>query len=123
MLTYRGTEGWQDKFQVVIDMTILLHEGEIQKLVGLIPTLSQFLSRAADRSHPVYQLLQKNDTFSWNDWGLETFKHLKQYFTTPLVSISHIQKKTLILYQALSKNSRNSVLVQKKENEECPATS
>jgi hypothetical protein len=40
---------------------------KIQKLAGMMATLSRFISMLGERGIPFYKLLQKVDGFQWDD--------------------------------------------------------
>jgi hypothetical protein len=50
---------------------------EIQKLAGMMATLSWFISILAEHGMPFYKLLLKADGFQWDDQAAVAFVQLK----------------------------------------------
>ena len=58
---------------------------EVQQLLGCLTALSKFVSRLAERTKPMVQLLRKAAKFSWDDICKEIFNQLKDFLTSPSV--------------------------------------
>jgi hypothetical protein len=52
---------------------------EIQKLVGMMATLSRFISKLGERGMPFYKLLRKASDIQWDEQATTAFIELKQY--------------------------------------------
>jgi hypothetical protein len=50
------------------------HIKDVQKLVGYLVALSQFISRLAERALPFFKLLRKSGPFVWSSDAEEAFQ-------------------------------------------------
>ena len=55
----RGIEANLDKIKVVLDMLPHSNIKDIQRLTGIIATMSRFVSKASDKCQPFFQVLKK----------------------------------------------------------------
>nr|KYP72762.1 Retrovirus-related Pol polyprotein from transposon 17.6 [Cajanus cajan] len=83
LLTHRGIEANPDKCSTIISMRSQATVKEVQQLTGRMASFSRFLSKAADKSLPLFQCLRKNDKFGWTDECERAFGELKQALTSP----------------------------------------
>jgi hypothetical protein len=49
----------------------------VQKFVGCLASLSQFVSRLGEKAMPLYQLMKKMDHFVWSQRADDAFNDLK----------------------------------------------
>jgi hypothetical protein len=62
---------------------------DVQKFVGCLASLSQFVSRLREKVMPLYQRMKKTDHFVWYQRTNEPFKDLKQALSTaPILAAS-----------------------------------
>jgi hypothetical protein len=73
---------------------------EIQKLAGMMATLSQFISKLGERGMPFYRLLCKADSFQWDDQAAAVFVELKQYLKSLPTLVPPKPNDVLLLYVA-----------------------
>lgn len=58
---------------------------EVQQLIDKTMALSRFISKAAQKSFPLYSLLRKGKNFEWTQECEEAFQQLKEVLATPLI--------------------------------------
>jgi hypothetical protein len=67
MVSSRGIDANPKKVEAIKKLQPPRTRKEIQKLVGMMTTLSRFISRLGERGMPFYRLLCKADSFQWDD--------------------------------------------------------
>jgi len=63
MLTQRSIEANPKKCKAIIDMCNPNNVKEVQRLVGRLTTIAHFLSKLADKTKPMVNLLKKSAKF------------------------------------------------------------
>jgi hypothetical protein len=71
---------------------------EIQKMVGTMAALSQFISKLGERGVPFHKLLRKADGFQWDDQAVAAFIELKQYLKSLPTLVPPKPNDVLLLY-------------------------
>lgn len=59
MITNRGIEVNPDKIRAIQQLVSPSNPKDVQRLIGMIVVLNQFISRSAKRCRPLFQLLKK----------------------------------------------------------------
>jgi hypothetical protein len=67
MVSSRGIDANPKKVEAIKKLQPPRTRKEIQKLVGMMTTLSRFISKLGERGMPFYRLLCKADSFKWDD--------------------------------------------------------
>ena len=67
MIAYRGIEVNPDQIKAINDLKPPQNAKDVQKLIGIITVLNQFISRSADRCKPFYLLINKWKGFKWSE--------------------------------------------------------
>ena len=109
----RRIEANPDKIKAVLDMPPPSNIKEVQRLTGIIATLSRFVSKASNKCQPFFQVLKK--AFQWDAHYEEAFIVLKTYLSTPPILVSPSEVELLTLYLAVSDFSTSTVLVRDKD--------
>ena len=109
----RGIEANPDKIKAVLDMSSPSNIKEFQRLIGRIAALSRFVSRASDKCHLFFQVLEK--AFQWDAHCEEAFTELKTYLSSPPILVSPFEGELLTLYLTVSDFSTSAVLVRGKD--------
>jgi hypothetical protein len=71
---------------------------EIQKLAGMMATLSRFISKLGERDMSFYKLLRKANGFQWDEQATTIFIELKQYLKTLPTLVPPKPDDVLLLY-------------------------
>jgi hypothetical protein len=77
MVSSRGIDANPKKVEAIEILQPPRTRKEIQKLAGMMTTLSRFISKLGERGMPFYRLLRKADGFQWDDQAAATFVELK----------------------------------------------
>ena len=73
---------------------------DVQKLIGCLAALSQFISRLREMALPLYRLMKKSHRFEWTPEAEVAFVELKALLSTLPVLPAPISKDPLLLYIA-----------------------
>ena len=73
MVSHRGIKANLKKVKAIDDMQSQCNRKEVQKLAGMMATLSQFVSKSGERCMSFYKLLKKHDGFLWSEQAEEAF--------------------------------------------------
>ncbi|KAK7281396.1 hypothetical protein RIF29_09353 [Crotalaria pallida] len=116
----QGIEANPDKCKAILEMRSPANLKEVQQLTGRVAALSRFLSQAARKALPWYQLLRKNKEFLWDEHYEQAFVQLKEYLSSPPVLHSPLPGENLILYMSVAEAAVSSVLVREDSGIEAP---
>jgi len=120
MLTHMGIEAKPEKCQTIVGMRSPQNMKEVQQLLGRLTALSRFVSRLAERTRPMVQILRKASKFSWDDRCEEIFKQLKDFLTCPSIIQKSRPDQPILVYLAALEEATSVALVQEDEGEEQP---
>jgi hypothetical protein len=84
---------------------------EIQKLAGMLPALSRFISKLDERGMPFYKLLQKADGFQFDDEATMAFIELKQYLKSLQTLVPPKPDDVLLLYVTATDTVVSTVII------------
>lgn len=73
IITRRGIEANPDKYQTIQEMKSPNTVKEVQSLAGKITALSQFMSKAANKTAPLFNFIRKAKNFQWTPKCEEDF--------------------------------------------------
>jgi hypothetical protein len=101
MVSSWGIDANPKKVEAIENLQPSRTRKEIQKLAGMMATLSWFISKLGERGMPFYRLLRKADGFQWDDQALAaTFIELKQYLKSLPTLVPPKPDDVLLLYVA-----------------------
>jgi len=83
----------------------------IQKLNGMLTSLSRLVTKSAQHALPFFKLLRKETTFEWTDECETTLKHLKYALSQPQVLSRPEDGETLYLYLGISSEAVSAILI------------
>jgi hypothetical protein len=78
MVSSWGIDANPKKVEIIENLQSPQTRKEIQKLVGMMATLSRFVSKLGERSMSFYMLLRKADGFQWDGQAAAAFVELKK---------------------------------------------
>jgi hypothetical protein len=87
---------------------------DVQKLMGCLAMLSQFISRLAEWALSFFKFLRKSGHFIWTDEVEEAFQELKWYLTSMPVMVAPEPGEPLLLYIIVAAEAMSMVLVTKR---------
>ncbi|KAL0402283.1 UNVERIFIED_CONTAM: hypothetical protein Slati_4258200 [Sesamum latifolium] len=83
MVIQRGIEANLFKIKAILGMKAPTNVNEMQWLTGRIAALSRFISKATEKSLPLFKVLRKAKTFEWDAPCQHAFEELKKFSRTP----------------------------------------
>ena len=120
LLTERGIEANPEKCAAIIAMRSPISVKEVQQLAGRMAALFRFVSAGANKGHPYFQSLKRNNRFVWTRECEEAFVKLKEYLASPLVLCKSKLGTPLHLYFAVIEKAISSVLLQEQDQVQRP---
>jgi hypothetical protein len=100
MVSSRGIDVNPKKVEAIENLQPPRTKKEIQKLVGMMTTLSRFISKLGECGMPFYRLLRKANGFQWDDQAATAFVELNQYLKSLLTLVPPKPDDLLLLYVA-----------------------
>jgi hypothetical protein len=100
MVSVRGIDANPKKVEAIEQLQPPRTQKEIQKLAGMMATLSRFISKLGERGMPFYKLLRKADVFQRDDHGAAVFIEFKQYLMSLPTLVPPQPNDNLLLYVA-----------------------
>jgi len=93
---------------------------ELQKLIGKINFVRQFISNLSGRIEPFMGLvkIKSDDEFRWGAEQQQAFDEIKEYLSKPPVLVPPQQDRPFYVYLSVGDTSIASVLVQKHDSQE-----
>jgi hypothetical protein len=73
LVSYWGIEANPEKIRMIEAMRPPTRIKDVQKLIGCLAVLSQFISRLVERALPFFKLLRRSGPFVWSDEAEEEF--------------------------------------------------
>ena len=110
MVTARGIEANPDKIKAIQDMQVPKNVKDVQRLTGRLAALNRFIAKLAEKCHPFFQLIRKQQNFVWNTECQQAFDQLKLLFTRPPLLDSPRINENLMIYLAVSQKAVSAVL-------------
>ena len=120
MVNNRGIEANPSKVQALLDLQSPRTVKDIQKLTGMIATLSRFVSLSTDKCRPFFQALKMGKNLVWSADCEEAFQQIKQYLRGILVLAKPRMGEDLTLYLSISKHAVSGVLVRDEVTAQTP---
>jgi hypothetical protein len=98
MVSTQGTDANPTKVEAIKKLQRPRSRGEIQKLEGMMTSLSRFISKSGERGIPFYKLLRKMAGFQWDNQAMAVFNELNQYLKSLPTLIPPKEDDVLLLY-------------------------
>ncbi|GKE46738.1 reverse transcriptase domain-containing protein [Tanacetum coccineum] len=117
----RGLNVFPDKVDVMLSLPSLKCLKDVQNLNEKLASLNRFLAKSAEKSLPFFKTLKKctkKSDFHWTTEAEEAFKQMKQLIAELHMLTAPMEKKELIVYLAVAKETVSAVLITKGEAEQ-----
>ena len=111
VVSHKGIEANPAKIQAILDMLSLKSIKDIQKLVGRIANLNQFVCRSTNKCLPFFKLFRNITRFAWNDHCEKVFSKLKAYLSSPPLLVNPKLGDKLYMYLAALEETLITILV------------
>ena len=79
IVSHRGIEANPEKINAIMAMDPPATIKDMQKLIGCMAALNQFLSRLGERGLPFFKLLKRHDKFEWTAEAVVALENLKHH--------------------------------------------
>ncbi|GJT56585.1 reverse transcriptase domain-containing protein [Tanacetum coccineum] len=102
-ITSEGIKPCPDKTEAVLQLSSLRTIKDVQSLNGKLASLNRFLSKAAEKSLPLFKTLKKcikKSDFHWTSKAEQAFMQLKQHPSELPLLVAPKLKEELIIYMA-----------------------
>lgn len=110
--TANGIKADDEKIQAILDLKTPENKKQLRRLLGMINSLSKFISNHSILTEPLRTLIPNNVEFVWEKMQDEAFDRIKKTLTTlPLLKFYDVNKPVLLSVDA-SQNSVGAVLFQ-----------
>lgn len=106
----KGLSKTNERVESVLQSPIPQDISELRAFVGLVNYYSRFIPNYADKMVPLYQLLQKENDFVWNNKCQTAFEQMKSEVTTDRVLAHFDPTLPIILESDASQNAIAGVL-------------
>jgi hypothetical protein len=117
LISTKGIEANPDKIKALVEMQDPDSVKDVHKLTGRVAALNRFISRAAERSLPFFQVLRSAKNFQWSETQKQAFQELKDYLSNITKLCPPEPRSPLLLYVSASNSAVSAILVQEKEEE------
>ena len=103
MVNHWGIEINPIKAKAVVDLQPPQSTKEVQRLTGMIATLSRFVFRSINKCFPFFQALKGKCKINWDNKCGEAFEGLKEYLASPPLLSKLLSEEVLYVYLTVSR--------------------
>ncbi|KAL0309294.1 UNVERIFIED_CONTAM: Retrovirus-related Pol polyprotein from transposon [Sesamum radiatum] len=93
---------------------------EVQRLIGKMAALSQFILKSTEKGLPFFKTLRNVKDFEWTEKCQQAFEELKAYLAKLPLLVKPISGDTLYLYLSSTSQVVSSVLVREEDGARTP---
>jgi hypothetical protein len=101
IVSHRGIEAIPEKINSITAMDAPRTIKDIQKLIGCMAALNQFISRLGEKGLPYFKLLKRHDKFQWTKEANQALQDLKHHLQSPPILTAPQPGENLLLYIAM----------------------
>ena len=122
IVSEKGIEVDPAKVKAIQEMPEPKTEKEVCGFLGRLNYISRFISHLTATCEPLFRLLNKNHKVRWNEDFQKAFDKIKEYLQKPLILMSPMEGKPLIMYLTVLENLRvvSSVSMTRQERKNKP---
>ena len=103
------------KAKAIVNMPPPNTETEVRGLLGRLQYISWFIVQLTPICEPIFKLLRKNAQINWSEECQTAIEKIKQLLIKPLVLVSPVPGRPLILYLSTTQYSMGTILGQHDE--------
>jgi hypothetical protein len=116
IVSERGIEANPDNALAITNMGPICNLKGVQRVMGCLASLSQFISHLGEKGLPLYRILKKSEHFSWTPEAQEELDKLQALLTSPSILVPPAEGDLLILYIiATNQVASAAIVVERKE--------
>uniref|UniRef100_A0A2N9EZ43 Uncharacterized protein n=1 Tax=Fagus sylvatica TaxID=28930 RepID=A0A2N9EZ43_FAGSY len=120
MVTQRGIEANPDQISAILELRPPRTVREVQKLTGMAAALNRFISRAAEKCRPFFDLIKKGKNFHWGEQSDQAFERLKEYLAAAPLLSTPVNGESLYVYLAVFEHAVSVAIVREDYNVQKP---
>jgi ribonuclease HI len=120
MVTQRGIEANPDQISAILELRPPRTVREVQRLTGMTAALNRFISRAAEKCRPFFDLIKKGKNFHWGEQSDQAFERLKEYLSAAPLLSTPVNGESLYVYLAVSEHAVSAAIVREDCNVQKP---
>uniref|UniRef100_A0A2N9FBJ4 Uncharacterized protein n=1 Tax=Fagus sylvatica TaxID=28930 RepID=A0A2N9FBJ4_FAGSY len=120
MVTQRGIEANPDQISAILELRPPRTVREVQRLTGMAAALNRFISRAAEKCRPFFDLIKKGKNFHWGEQSDQAFERLKEYLSAAPLLSTPVNGESLYVYLAVSEHAVSAAIVREDCNVQKP---
>ena len=109
-ISVKGIEVHPKKVQAIMKMPPPRNSSQLRSLQGCLQSIKRFISQLADKSQSFNKNFHEGSTHIQNDKFQQSLDQIKGYLDKPLVFMSPVLGKPLILYISASASSLGALL-------------
>ena len=98
LVSDKGIEVNLSKIKAILDMPLFKSEKEIRGFLGWLQYISWFIAKLTSICEPIFKLLRKNESDTWNEECQKAFEIIKEYLLHLSVLVPLELGKPLLLY-------------------------
>lgn len=110
-----GLQPDPDQVKAILELKEPRNKIELQRIIGMINYLRDFIPKMAERTSPLRELLKNNVLWEWNERHRLAFQELKQIIINPPVLAHFDDQKDIVLQCDASKDGVGCCLLQEKK--------
>lgn len=112
VITSEGVKVDSAKVKAIVDMPLPTDRASLQRMLGMVKYLSQYIPGEATTTAPLRQLLRKDSVWQWQHEHGEAVKTLKNALITAPVLKYFDPKKSVVIQADASKDGLGACLIQ-----------
>nr|GFA89625.1 reverse transcriptase domain-containing protein [Tanacetum cinerariifolium] len=123
VITPEGIKPCPDKTTAVLQLPSPQTVKEVQSLNGKLASLNRFLSKLAEKSLPLFQILKKcikKSDFRWTAEAEQAFQQLKQHLSELPLLVAPNPQEELIMYLSATYRAISAVLMTERGTTQTP---
>nr|GEY93226.1 reverse transcriptase domain-containing protein [Tanacetum cinerariifolium] len=123
VITPEGIKPCPDKIAAVLQLPSPQTVKEVQSLNGKLASLNRFLSKLAEKSLPLFQILKKcikKSDFRWTAKAKQAFQQLKQHLSDLHLLVAPRPQEELIMYLSATHGAISAVLMTERGTAQMP---
>ena len=103
------------KIKAILKIPPPQSEKEIRGFLGRLQYISQFIIKLTSTCEPIFKLLKKNESHTWNDKCQKVFELIKEYLLTPIL-VPPQHERPLLLYLSIIGDAVGSMLAREDDD-------
>ena len=116
LVSDRGIEVDPFKIKAILETPPPKNEKQIKGFLSQLQCISRFITKLNSTWEPIFKLLRKNESHTWNDECQEAFQLIKEYLLHPPILVPPIHGKPLLLCLSIIGDAIGNMLAQEDDD-------